>query len=149
MTYRPFNVLIQQASTATYATSTSIVNASGSTISALTPVRVNSLGQMQTIDVAVDTSALSIVGLTGADVINGASGSVITQGRLLDVTTSFAVGDYAYVSKTGTLTNVLPTIGVNGFLAGDFVIRVGVIAKNELDGNKKDIFVGISIVGQL
>ena len=149
MTFRPFNVIIQQAAGSSNATKTTLVNATGSSIAAITPVRVNSNGEMQTIDVSVDTSALSVVGLTIAVVPNATAGEVITQGRLLDVTTAFSVGDYVYVSKTGILTNVLPTNGSNGFVDGDFIIRIGVVAKNELDSNKKDLFISLSVAGQM
>lgn len=149
MTFRPFSVIIQQASSSSTGTSSNIINSSGSTIGALTPIRIDSNGSIQVIDVSLDSSALSIVGVTVASVANLGSVSVITQGKMADVTTSFAVGDYVYVSKTGTLTNALPSDGVNGFVTGDFIIRVGVIAKNEDDSNKKDLFVNISVAGQL
>lgn len=149
MSYRPYSTIIQQAAASSSATSSTLINSSGSTIAALTPVRVDNNGDMKTIDVSVDTSALSVVGLTVATTLDATPGQVITQGRLTDVTIGFAVGDYVYVSKSGTLTNVLPTNGANGFVDGDFIIRIGVVAKNELDSNKKDLFVNISVAGQM
>lgn len=149
MSYMPLQYIISQVSASTQSTNTTMINGSGSTLAALTPVRVDANGRMQLIDVSLDSSALCIVGITGQSISNNASGLLVTQGRQLDITTSFAAGDYVYVSKTGTLTNVLPEAGSNGFVTGDYIIRVGVIARNETDSNKKDIFVGVSIVGQL
>lgn len=149
MGYTPITYIIDQANANTQSTQSTMVNGSGSTLGALTPVRVDTNGEMQLIDVALDTSALSVVGITGESISDNVSGLLITQGRILDITTSFAVGDYVYVSKIGALTNILPEAGSNGFVAGDYIIRIGVVAKNELDSNKKDMFVGVSIVGQL
>lgn len=149
MTYRPFNIIIQQAAASSSATSSALINSSGSTIAALTPIRVDNNGDMRMIDVSLETSALSVAGLTIATTPHMSTGEVITQGRLTDITIGFAVGDYVYVSKSGTLTNVLPTNGANGFVDGDFIIRIGVVAKNELDSNKKDLFVNISVAGQM
>jgi hypothetical protein len=149
MGYTPLNVIIAATSTNTQSTQSTLINDTGSTIFALTPIRVNGNGTMETIDVSIDSSALSVVGITTTSVSDGVAGIVLTQGRILDITTSFAVGDYVYVSTTGTLTNVLPSDGVNSFTIGDFIIRIGVVAKNELDSNKKDLFVNISVAGQL
>jgi hypothetical protein len=149
MSYTPMSVIISSVSASTQATQSEMINGTGSIVDALTPVRVDSDGEMQLIDVSLDSSALCIVGITKNDVDDLESGTIITQGRIKDVDIAFAVGDYVYVSKSGTLTNVLPEVGVGGFLVGDYIIRIGVIAKNVADSNDKDLFVGISIVGQL
>lgn len=149
MGYTPLSVIVAAVSANTQSTQSTLMNNTGITLPALTPVRVNGDGEMETIDVSVDTSALSVVGVTSEDVSNGVSGIIVTHGRVLDITTSFAVGDYVYVSSTGDMTNILPEVGSDGFVASDFIIRLGVVAKNETDSNKKDLFVGISIVGQL
>jgi hypothetical protein len=149
MSYMPLSLIISAVTASTQATQSDMVNSTGSTIDALTPVRVDSNGSMSLIDVALDASALSIVGITKASVLDTETGVIVTQGKIEDITTAFAVGDYVYVSKTGSLTNVLPEAGTNDFVAGDYIIRIGVVAKNTADANKKDLFVGISIVGQL
>jgi hypothetical protein len=149
MGYTPLSVIIAASAGSIQSTQTTLSNTSGSSIAALTPVRIDSNGKIQLIDVSTEISALSVVGVTQTPIANNSSGNVITQGRILDVTTSFTAGDYIYVSKTGTLTNVLPTNGLNGFVDGDFIIRIGVVAKNEIDINKKDLFISLSITGQM
>jgi hypothetical protein len=54
-----------------------------------------------------------------------------------------------YIDKTGNLTDIKPSIGVNSFIAGDFVISVGVIAKNATNPANKDLVISIDVIGQL
>ena len=149
MSYIPFNTIKTLIESSGVATQSTVVNGSGETIPALTPVSVNYMGTLQGIDVSDETSALTVIGVTIASIPNGQSGVVVTQGRIVDVALSFNVGDYIYVSKTGELMNYLPETGEGGFSVGDYIIRIGVIAKNESNPAKKDMFVGISIIGQL
>ena len=149
MTYRPFTDIITAAASSSSAIRSLLVNNSGTTIPALTPVRLNSTGQLETVDVTSDSSVLSIVGLTELAIADWSEGYVITQGKLANITTGFNFGDYIYVSKTGTLTSSYPIVGAGGFNAGDFVIRVGVIAKNDTNPLQKDIFITMQIIGQL
>jgi hypothetical protein len=149
MTYRPFTDIITAAASSSSSTRSLLVNNSGSTIPALTPVRLNSTGQLEAVNVGSDASALSIVGLTESAVADWTEGYVITSGKLTNIVTGFNFGDYIYVSKTGGLTSSYPIVGAGGFNAGDFVIRVGVIAKNDTNPLQKDIFVTMQIIGQL
>jgi hypothetical protein len=123
-------------------------NATGSTIAALTPVIIDTNGDYAPINVALDTST-AIAGITAASILDMAYGDIVSNGRIADVSTAFNFGDTLYVSKTGGLTNVQPNIGGGGFIAGDFVIRVAVIAKNRLNPSNQDILVNINIIGQL
>jgi len=124
-------------------------NNSGSTINKLTPVRIDSNGDIATVDVAIEAQALAIAGITDSAIGNGAVGAIVNSGRILDITTTASLGEALYVSKVGTTTNLKPTIGIDGFMAEDFVIRLGIIAKNALNPVSKDLLVNISIVGQL
>lgn len=126
-----------------------IENNTGSTIIKGTPVRLNSFGDIATIDISAETEALAVVGITSEDIVDGASGTIITAGKVTDLTTTATFDDPMYVSKAGTLTNVKPDIGVSGFVAGDFVISMGVISKNETNPANKDLIVNIQVVGQL
>lgn len=126
-----------------------MVNGSGQTLAALTPVSVNYTGTIQKVDVSQGGSALTVVGITTQSIADGATGIVVTQGRIVDVALAFNVGDFVYVSKTGELMNTLPEVDQAGFQPGDYVIRLGVIAKNETNPAKKDMFIGLLIVGQL
>lgn len=149
MTYRPFTDIINAAASSSSAVRSTLVNNTGTTIPALTPVRLNSTGQLELIDVTTDSSVLSIVGVTEFAIADWSEGSVITQGKVSNISTGFSFGDYIYISKAGTLTNAYPVVGNNGFVAGDFVVRVGVIAKNDTNPLQKDIFITLQIVGQL
>jgi hypothetical protein len=80
---------------------------------------------------------------------NGAVGDVVLAGKIENVTTSFDFGDYLYVSKTGGLTNQLPSIGVDSFVSGDFVIKMGLVTRNRTTPANKDYLIRVEIVGQL
>lgn len=124
-------------------------NGTGSTIAQGTPVTINGSGQVVPIDVTVDAQATGIVGLVAADLPSAASGQVIDNSRLENVSMGFSVGDILYVSKSGFLTNLVPDYGVGGFSAGDWVIYVGVVVQNEFNPSQIDIVVSISARGQL
>jgi len=124
-------------------------NQTGSTINKLKPIRVNSLGYMEDIDVSIEAEALACVGVLAANTVNAAQGSVVVSGVLKDITTTADYGEPVYVSKTGDITNVKPDIGVGGFVAGDWVIRLGVISRNTSNPTLKDLIVNVAIIGQL
>lgn len=124
-------------------------NNSGATILKAAPVRSAAGEATNSIDLSVESNAISIIGVAAADIIDGASGSIVTSGRVLDITTTAGLDDLLWVSKSGTLTNSPPTVGVNGFAAGDFVVMIGVVVKNQTDAGKKDLIVHRQIVGQL
>lgn len=124
-------------------------NGSGSAMSKLLPVRANTSGELDTVDPTIEAEALAILGITKESILSGATGQVVSHGRVNDVTTSAVFGDAVYLSKTGGVTNVQPDIGVGGFVAGDIVIKLGVIAKNEANPVLKDLEVNIELIGQL
>ena len=126
-----------------------LANNTGSTLAKATPVYANTSGELSLVNVSVEASSYSVLGLVVANILDTQKGNIIFNGKLTDVTTSAVFGDTLFVSKTGTLTNVKPTLGVGGFVSGDFVIRVGVVVKNDLDPAKKDIIIQIQLNGQL
>jgi hypothetical protein len=73
---------------------------------------------------------------------------VTVNGAILDIS-GFANGDVLYVDKAGDLTASKPTIGVNGFIAGDFVIRVGVVSRDPIVPTQENLIVNIQVIGQL
>jgi hypothetical protein len=89
-----------------------------------------------------------VEGVANEMILTGTSGSIITNGKVSDIS-GFNFGDYLYVSKTGGLTSTLPSEGVAGFIEGDWVIRVGVVGKNQDDPLLKDLFVNVQIIGQI
>jgi hypothetical protein len=128
---------------------TNYPNASGSTLVKGTVVAVNSSSQIVSIDVSDEVVVQALVGVTAIDIPNSATGAIMSGGRLEEITQTFALGDAIYVGKNGVITNTKPSQGVGGFVAGDFVIFVGVVVKNEFDAAKKDIQLMFSLVGQL
>lgn len=129
-------------------TGDTILNVTGGVLQQLTPVRINNLGVVTTIDVSSETAA-AVSGVMAETVNNGASGIKAMTGIIKNIATSFSHGDVVYISKTGDLTNVKPSIGIDSFIAGDYVIRIGVIGKNESNPSNLDLHLGINIVGQL
>jgi hypothetical protein len=146
MTYRPYAAIISAIQSSNL--KSNLLNNSGLTIQKHQPVRINSNGDMSVIDVSLDAHALGAIGMAEDITVTGAYGYVITHGKAEDIT-GFNLGDFMYVSKTGGLTSSLPSEGVDGFVAGDWVIRVGVIGKNEDDPLLKDLFINFQIIGQL
>ena len=124
------------------------INNTGLTINKATPVRLTPSG-LALINVSDEVSANAIAGIMKANIANGDSGDVFNSGVLEDISTSASVGDIMYVSKSGDLTNIKPSDGVNGFVSGDWVIRVGVIAENNDNPSLKDILINIQIIGAL
>ena len=100
------------------------------------------------VDVASEADIFSLVGISSSMISTGNYGDVVTQGRVEDID-GFDFGEYVYISKSGGLTNVLPDEGSYGFVSGDWVVKVGVIAKNPSDPILKDLIVNMQIVGQL
>jgi hypothetical protein len=149
MSYRPYYYIISEAQAAgATSLNTSLINGSASAVSALNPVTMNTNGDFQPIDVSSDDS-LKIVGVLLATTMPSAAGSIVCNGKIENVSVGLNFGDYVYVSKAGGITNNLPEEGLFGFVAGDWVIRLGVIAKNQLNPTLKDFLVSIQIIGKL
>ena len=134
---------------------TSVVNGLATSVAKATAVYMDVNGEFQPVDVA-DETAFSVFGLTDLAVPGDSSGLIVTSGRLQDITTSAPLGSVLYVNSAGGLIasseltlNSAPTVGLDGFVAGNLVIRVGIIGKNIIDGNKKDLLVNIQIMGIL
>lgn len=143
MTFRPYNSLKSTGIELSY------TNNSGSTINKGTPVKVKTTGGVDFINVSVEADAFGVAGVASTNATNGTSLGVVKDGRIENITTSFAVGDTVYIAKTGFLTNIKPSVGVDSFVAGDFVVRIGVIAKNEVNQALKDLILDVTLVGQL
>ena len=143
MTYRPYDQITAVG------LSDQRANSSGVPMPRATPVRMRPDGDMDFIDVSVETHAFAASGITSEIIQNLSTGPVLTSGRLANVITSFDFGDPVYVSKAGDLTNVKPSLGVGGFISGDFIIAIGVIGKNADNPANKDIILNIGLVGQL
>lgn len=124
-------------------------NGSGGSLNRTDPVRLDASGVVQKVDPAVEAQALACLGVAKDSVANAALVGIVTQGRLSDVTVSGTFGDSMFLSKTGGLTHIKPTIGVNGFVAGDFVVCIGIVVKNQDNPLLTDLLVNVRLVGQL
>jgi hypothetical protein len=153
MTFRPYNVIIQQAVDASSSSSTGLTytleNQHGSPVAAFLPVCSANAGGFKRIDVSNETDSLSVIGVTRESILNATEGPVVGFGRLTDITTAFALNSTIWVSKTGELTDTAPDVGVGGFESLDYVIKIGKIVKNQEDSLKKDLIINIKLVGQL
>ena len=143
MTYRPYNQL------QTSGVSDERSNNTGTIFTKGTPVRINTSGELDFVNVSVESEILNIAGIASQNIPTGLSGMFINNGKIEGIITSAAFGDVIYISKTGGLTNIKPSIGVGSFVAGDFSVMVGVIAKNEANPLVKDLILNIDIQGQL
>lgn len=143
MSFRPYNQLTASALT------DSRSNNTGVPINKGTPVRINSSGELDFVNVSVENQILNIAGIASQTIPDGNAGAFLSSGKIEDITTTASFGDLVFISKTGTLTEIKPSIGVAGFLAGDFVVSVGVVAKNETNPLLKDLIINVEIKGQL
>lgn len=127
-----------------------LINQSGGALSSLTPVCIDVAGYIKSLDPSLEADAMAVAGLVvDASIADTATGNVITEGRLENISTLASFQDALYVSKTSGVTNVKPSVGVGGFVEGDWVIRLGVVARNITNPLQKDLLVNVQIVGQL
>jgi hypothetical protein len=145
MTYNPNSFTTP---TTSRATSKTAYNNSGSTIVKGTPVRLTANG-FATINVSVESDVDAIAGVIASDASVGSAVEIISSGSVSNLSTSFSIGDALYIGTSGSLTNIKPTAGFNGFVAGDFVIRIGVLVANSANPSLFDLLVFIQNMGQL
>ena len=124
-------------------------NSTGSGINALTAVSTDSSGNLKVCNPGVEADVLAYKGITVNAIPDASSGDVAKMGLVENITTAFALQADLYVAKDGSLTDSPPAIGVNGFVAGDFVIYVGHISRNEITPANKDLELKFQIMGQL
>ncbi len=137
------------ATTPSKAVAMEITNTTGSTLLKFTPVYIASDGEYKRINVSIEAQALGCVGVVSEDIGNGGQGKLVYNGTIADVTTAADFGEILYVDKTGGITNVRPSIGLGGFVAGDFVVQIGIIAKNPENPANKDLIMNVQVIGQL
>lgn len=124
-------------------------NNSGAPFSKATPIRIDSSGELQMIDPSNEDEVDAIVGVTAELIADSSSGAVTFKGRLKNVSTAITVGSPVYLSKLGMLTDTKPSEGVDGFVSGDFAVRLGTIIKNADNPSNKDLLVDIKVLAQL
>jgi hypothetical protein len=146
MSYLSFRGTSSNATSVT----TTYVNGSGSTIVQGAPVSINGSGDVILTDVTSSTSVQAFIGYASANITASASGEVISNGRLQNLSGySFTVGDAIYMGIGGILQNTKPDYGVTGFGAGDSVVFCGVIVNNTLNPSNQDLQILTQVVGIL
>ena len=127
-----------------------LVNNSGGTIPALSPVSLSSSdGSIHVTNPSLLQDAETFQGITPEAILNGQSGAVVVSGRIANVTTAIAVGSPLWVSLAGSIQSTAPDYGVTGFAIGDFIIKVGALAQNPTNPSQIDLIVNSSLRGQL
>lgn len=145
----PANVTVAlDAVTSSDSLSSLMFNNTGLTIGKGTPVTIDTNGNIVEVDVSIE-DCLSIIGIAKEDINDGAYGLVTTSGSLKGIITTAGMGSILYVAKDGLMTNTKPSTGVDGFISGDFVIRLGVLVKDSDNPSQKNLVVNIQVVGQL
>jgi len=124
-------------------------NSSGGSLNRTDPVRLDTAGAVQKVNPSVEAQVLACIGVAKDSVANAAPVGIVTSGRLEDVTVPGSFGDSLFLSKTGNLTNTKPSIGVGGFVAGDFVVFIGIVVKNQSNPLLSDLMINVRVVGQL
>lgn len=125
------------------------LNDSGLTITQWQPVCISVTGGIKAIDISDEDDALAIVGIAKNQALDSEQCTVVSSGKLENISTSANFNDRLYLSKTGSITNVKPDIGVGGFVEGDFVVSLGVVCANSTTPTNKDLIVNIELIGQL
>jgi hypothetical protein len=125
-----------------------MTNNSGSSIAAFKPVSSDVLGEMAAVNVSDVLSSHLFVGLTNTSVSDGDAAQITTFGKIENIT-GITLGAPVFVSKTGGLTQLYPTAGVDGFVSGDYCIKVGAPIKNQDNPSNIDLIVSIQMVGQI
>lgn len=110
---------------------------------------VDNAGLIEPLDVSSQASWSAFVGYANNRIPTSTLGPVIANGRLKNITISYSVGTALYIDTTGNPTNIVPSIGVNGFVSGDMVIFCGVIVQNEINPSEKDIVLFTQFIGIL
>jgi hypothetical protein len=130
------------------ATSKRGINNTGASMPMAQPVKVNSSG-ISKIDISSESAVQALAGVLNAQVLDGGVAEIVSAGSVENITTSFSFGDPVWIGTDGNLTNIQPVAGTSGFAAGDFVVRIGVIAKNADNPSQKDLLLSMSVIGQL
>lgn len=110
---------------------------------------VNGAGLIVPLDVSSQVSWNSFVGYTYVRIPVSSTGPVVANGRLLNITTALAVGTALYIGKDSNPTDIVPSVGVNGFVSGDSVIFMGVLVQNEKNPSEIDIALYTQVIGIL
>lgn len=123
-------------------------NATGSTVNKGAVVQISS-ADIDLIDPSVEADVDAVAGVVKENIPDTESGEVVVSGIIENISGGFGFGAIIYLSKTGVLTDTKPSVGVGGFVSGDWIVKVGVIVKNAATPAQKDLLVNVQTIGQL
>jgi hypothetical protein len=130
--------------------STLYQNGQGSTLVQGAPVSLNGAGQVILTDVTDIASVQAFIGFVGTTIAASAYGSVVSTGRLTNLSGySFVTGLPVYIGIGGILQQTKPDYGVTSFQAGDSIIFCGVIVNNTANPSNQDLQISIQNFGVL
>lgn len=110
---------------------------------------IDNTGKLAPLDVSSQSSWNNFVGYAYVRISASSGGPIIANGRLLNIATAFAIGTPLYIGKDSNPTNIVPSVGVNGFVSGDAAIFMGVLVKNQTNPSEKDIALFTQVIGIL
>jgi hypothetical protein len=153
MTYSPF-YFSQQGTGSSRQLLTNYYNNTGLAIPQGSPCSTQTDGSIAPTDVTSQTSVQAFVGYAYVRIPNASSGSVISGGRLQNLTGYvFSVGDAIYISVGGSLQNIKPVDSggnpVAPFTSGDYMVFCGVIVRNETNNTQQDLQILTQVLGAL
>ena len=115
-----------------------MLNNTGSSIPAGTPVSVDVNGNIQLVDISIAANAKAFIGLTLETIANGQKGYIAVGGVLKNIG-AITYASTLFVSKTGGITTTEPEIGAGSpaFANQDWALEIGtVIADPDIVGQR-------------
>ena len=114
-------------------------------------VYANSSGLIAPLNISSQASVDSMVGYAYVRVPASTAGPIATGGRLklYSNPNNWALGTPLYIGVDGNPTNIVPSVGVNGFTSGMYCIFLGVLIANEAAPSEFEIALFTQIVGVL
>ena len=149
MSYDPSNLEKGIFNTPTSKVAGNFLNSTGGLLTQLTVVRIQANGSLGLVNVTNRDQVYSIFGILEENVANGDTASVISKGRIRNITTALSIGDVVFLDKSSNLTSTTPDIGINGFVEDDFIVRIGIVVQNESNPLNKDLIVDLQVLGRL
>ena len=134
----------------------SYTNDSGSTINRLIPVTIDiNDKKIGPVDINNEAHVKGIFGVTIEDIASAKEGDVILAGKVegMEQVAGISISDVGktvYIAASGGITLDTPQIGVNSFVAGHFVVSIGILIKSVNNPSAGvDMILNIDILGQL
>ena len=119
---------------------------SGGVIAEGQPIGIAADGSVLPVDVSSEQLSMGVFGVAMNAALLDETVYVQTNGDMVVLTNAY--GSPVYAGKDGSLTTVKPAIGVDGFVAGDFVIHMGIV-RLDVDSMESRLVINPRVVGVL